>query len=118
MNRCSWSRCVIDSFAAHDTPELPDALALHLDDCADCRDYFDAAFTPVAFVSAPLRATVRTGPRWALAAAALFALLPLMRTAEVPSPGITEWPESELPVVADLPDECELEHEPLEVCEA
>ena len=56
--------------------------------------------------------------RWALAAAALFALLPLMRTAEVPSPGITEWPESELPVVADLPDECELEHEPLEVCEA
>lgn len=83
MNECTLTRGVLTTFVAHDRPDLPDSVALHMDACESCRDHFDALLTPPALpvpaAPAHLRASAnRRSPAVAvlsLVAAALLAVV-------------------------------------------
>lgn len=93
MNTCTWTRGVLTAFVAHDRPDLPDGVALHMDACADCRAHFDALLTPPSLTlpqaPAHLVPAVRQYPRvggLAVAAVALLAVAASVATALAPTP--------------------------------
>ena len=98
---CPSARAALRRWSPDD--DLPDAVALHLDDCPECMDAFDARFPPV--MERPRR-------RWApLLAAAALALAVVTGVATHLPDGDTAVLELEPPVCIDLevwfPPECQ-----------